>query len=442
MLYLVLFSTLAVGFYAATTVSIQIARNERGLEQAQAAADGGMQFIRYQLGQILIDPTIPQSGLLDAVAVQLGLQMNGTANMNGHMVQNTGGTIYIPAQNGWISLDPSTGSQFRIIITQSGTSLVINATGSGSSITLKKAIQLQYQPAERAGALFDYGIASKSPISMNGNVRVQGASNPAMGSVLVATASGSGLTLSGSPAISGDYSYVNPSLTNSFGGGTIAGYAPGSPNFSQHVHAGVAMPLFPWIDTSVYAQYATNPYVPGSTTLANVTLPPGTYSFGNVTIQGVLYVQSPCNLTINGQSKVQGVIVTDNNSTLGTLSTNVINFAGKLQATGIDTLPTTFPAAERALTGAFVIAPYYTLNMSGNFGSIDGSILASQISMSGNAAGTIQGSLINLADTSMSFAGNGSVTIAGTGTSNVPAGVSFGHKYTPLPGTYLEVAPK
>ena len=185
--------------------------------------------------------------------------------------------------------------------------LIVTVTGCGQNGSLK-----------RAGALFDYGIASKSPISMNGNVMIQGSTNSAMGSVLCTTASGTGLTLSGSPAISGDYSYVNPSLTNDYANGTIAGYTSASPNFSQHVHAGVTMPQFPWIDTSVYAQYATNAYVPGSTTLVNVTLPPGKYNLSGVNIQGVLYLQSPCSVSIGGNSIIQGVIITDNNSTVGT----------------------------------------------------------------------------------------------------------------------------
>ena len=94
------FATLAVGFYSATTISAQISRNEHGLEQAQAAADGGMQFVRYQLGAIKVPPLTPQSGLLNAVATQLGNALNGTANMNGHTVANSNGTIWIPAANG------------------------------------------------------------------------------------------------------------------------------------------------------------------------------------------------------------------------------------------------------------------------------------------------------------------------------------------------------
>src|SRR5689334_3030527 len=77
MLYLVLFSTLAVGFYVAATMAAQIASNERALNQAQAACDGGMQFMRYQLGAMTI-PNVPPSALMDTVAAALAAQLNGT----------------------------------------------------------------------------------------------------------------------------------------------------------------------------------------------------------------------------------------------------------------------------------------------------------------------------------------------------------------------------
>src|SRR5690242_9676391 len=50
MMYMVLFSTLALGFFAASTMNSQIAKNERNEMQAQDAAESGMQFARYQLG--------------------------------------------------------------------------------------------------------------------------------------------------------------------------------------------------------------------------------------------------------------------------------------------------------------------------------------------------------------------------------------------------------
>ena len=442
MLYLMLLATLAVGFYAASTISAQISHNELALEQAQAAADGGMQFMRYQMGQMLIAPTVTQFGLMDAVAAQLGAQLNGTSNMNGHVVQNTNGTIYIPSSSDWINLDPNIGSRFRAVLTQNGMSVVVTITGATAvtASNLKKGIQLQYTTAPKAGTIFNFGVASRSAVTMYGNVSVQGATNPAMGSVLVASSTGSGLSMSGNPSISGDYSYVNPNASNTYSG-TIAGYSSSSPNFSQHIHSGVSMPQFPWIDTTPYLQYATNLYVPGSTTLTNVILPPGNYNFSNLTVNGVLYIQSPANVTFGGSVNITGCIITDNSTSNVSLTQNVITFLGNCKASAINNLPATFPAGERALTGAFIIAPHYTVNMAGSFGTVSGSIIASQFNFYGTAGGTIQGSIINLDDTSMTLGGKTALIIQSTGTSNYPAGVSFGNKYVPLPGTYLEVTP-
>src|SRR4051812_17262150 len=71
MLYLVLFSTLAVGFYAATTMSAQMARNDRSGAEAQLAAESGLQFMRYQLGCMDIPTATTNANLLSATASEL-----------------------------------------------------------------------------------------------------------------------------------------------------------------------------------------------------------------------------------------------------------------------------------------------------------------------------------------------------------------------------------
>jgi hypothetical protein len=436
MLFLVLFATLAVGFYTATAMEVKISGNDSKIVQARDAADGGMRYMRYQLGQISMPAVIP-SGIMNALATQLGNQLNGSSNMRGYTVQNSSGTIYIPAQNQWMTIDSSTGSKFNATITLSGTALVVTVNGAGKSSTITRSIQLQFQQVPLSGNIFNYGIASASEITMGGNVKVTGSPSTA-GTVLSATAGLAPLTLNGSPSISGDYSYVNPLGVNVYGTGTIAGYNSLSPNFSQHVHSGVAGPVFPVVDPSVYSQFATNPYLAGSTILTNVTLPPGTYSFSNVTIQGILYLQSPCKVSIAGQSVIQGVIVSDCKSNVGSLTTNNITLSGQVTVQDTSTLPTTFPAAERALTGAFILAPYSSVNMSGNFGTINGSLIASQYSMSGNASCTITGSMINIADTSMDFSGNAAVTVVHN-SAVTPAGVYAGCKYVASQGTYVEL---
>ena len=316
MLYLILFSSLAVGFYAATTMSAQIARNERNIQDASMAADSGMQFMRYQLGVMDIPTTTPNSALLATTVAQLSLQLNGTANMNGDTVVLNGSTINIPGNTAhYINLDAAGNQRFRGDITQSGTQLTVKVTGRCADPNVARAIQIKYTTAPRASAIFNYGVASKSAITMQGHVKITGATDPTKGSVLSATAASIPLSMTGSTTISGDFSYTNAAGSPNYSGGTIAGYSQGSANFASHVHAGVTPPQFPSIDTSMYLPYATNTYTASmGKNLVNMILPPGNYSFsGGTTIQGVLYIQTPANVSFTGNTTIQGAIVVENN---------------------------------------------------------------------------------------------------------------------------------
>jgi hypothetical protein len=68
-------------------------------------------------------------------------------------------------------------------------------------------------------------------------------------------------------------------------------------------------------------------------------------------------------------------------------------------------------------------------------------MIADSFTFSGNAGGTIEGTVVALIDTNLTLSGAGDITIATTGTTNYPPGVSFGNDYVPLPGTYLELVP-
>lgn len=443
MLYLVLFATLAIGFYAGTTLSVQVAKNDRALTISQIAAESGMRFMRLQLGAITVPPGTTNDALLATVYGLLSTKMNGTSNMGTDTVGMSGSTIAVPSQAGnYIMLDNSTGARFRATVTSSGEFLIVTVWGRGNDANISRALQLSYDKAPRASAIFNYGVVSKGPVTMSGNVTITGATDPAKGSLLSATSSASPLTMSGSGSISGDFSFTNPAAAPSYGTGTIAGLKSNDSGFDSHIHAGVTPPIFPTIDAASYAQYATGTF-PGSTdnvTLTNVTIPANTNpSFtGNVTIQGVLYIQTPNKVSFGGNTTVQGAIIVENNPQ-GT--GNTLNFSGGVQASSISTLPTTFPAGERALTGAMILAPSFAVSFGGNFGTIGGSLIADQFNFSGNAGGTVQGSVISLKDVPMTLGGNSDITIASTGTSNYPTGVSFGSYYTPLLDTYVEVMP-
>jgi Tfp pilus assembly protein PilX len=457
MLFLVLFATLAVGFAAATSMNAQISRNERALQQAESAADGGMQFIRYQLGAMTLPagPQLTDGQLLAAVATALGNQMNGTANMsvNGspRVVAITGSgaaqQVCIPSPTEWITLDQNVGTRFRAMIFASGPKLVVTVDGAGPiSMNIKKAIQMQYQEAPKAGAILNYGVATQGTLATSGATTIQGLTDPTKGSVLSADMSSSTPISIGGQMVSGDASIVNPSGKIAVSGASVGGTTDPT-KMQQHLHYGVPAPTFPTVDTSVFTAYATKPY-DGSGTCNNCYIPANTNpSFaGGATINGVMWVKAPNTVTFKGNTTMTGIIVSDTGSGAPAFnaSQNFLNFAGNVSATPINQMSTSNPAYNAnlaKLTGSFMLAPNFAVSMTGNFGTIGGSMVVGQLSMSGSASGIVQGSVIGMQDVGMSLGGHASITISSTGTTNFPSGMSFGNDYTPLPDTYTEVTP-
>src|SRR5437667_9854570 len=89
MLYLVIFSTLAVGFYTAVTTSVQLAHNDERSMNALVSAEAGMQFMRYQLNLAHIPGSTPNNKVLEelfkALNAAKALQPQ-SPNMNGHFI--------------------------------------------------------------------------------------------------------------------------------------------------------------------------------------------------------------------------------------------------------------------------------------------------------------------------------------------------------------------
>src|SRR4051812_23296836 len=75
MIYLVLFATLAVGFYATVTISTQVARNERDVNDALRAAESGVGFVRYELAQVTVPPGTTGAAVTDALLADLRTQL-------------------------------------------------------------------------------------------------------------------------------------------------------------------------------------------------------------------------------------------------------------------------------------------------------------------------------------------------------------------------------
>jgi hypothetical protein len=445
MLYLVLFSTLAIGFYAAVTTAVQVSTNETHGKRAMLSAESGMDFMRYIMGNVDIPVGTDPANMWSVLCTQVKAQLDGTTNIGKKTLPAPSGSqMDIPT----ITLD-STGSSFTASLIQDGQKVILKVTGTGPDPLVKRTVQMEFAQAQRASAIFDYGVASKSAISMSGNAKITGAAGAlSRGSVLSDTTSSTPLSMTGSPSISGDFSYTNPAASNKYGNGSIAGYSATSGSFADHVHGGVTAPEFPAVDTTAFAAFVKNP-LPAQ--IITTDPPSSRKSFQNIIIKaganphfaansdfkGVIYIETPNNVTFSGGATITGVIAVQNNPT-GDSSTNSITFSGNVTHKGVETLdPATFGGLTK-LTGSFVLAPKFDVIMKGNSNQVGGTMVTGKLDISGSAGATVNGTVINLDDTGVNLTGTADIIIASTGTTNYPAGVVFGTHFAPLPDTYQE----
>ncbi len=451
MFYVTLFGALALGFFAAVNTAVTISSNDEKMNRAMVAAESGMQFVRAQMVTLSIPYGTPQSQLLSTVWTQLQGKLNGTGNMGGSdptkLVDGSGvSTIYVPGitagTQSWMSLDNS-GLAMQATIQESGTNFVVTVTGkSGGTSPIQRRIQMTYSIAQNTGYIFNYGIASRGRVVMNGSASVTG-------SIMSGTAVAAPLTMTGTPAISGDFSYCSPPSAPSYGAGRIAGNTQTSSQFMDHVHPGISPPEFPVVDSSAFAAFVPAAGTSGPSVVQTATPAIKNFSnirikansnptFSNTTFKGVVYVETPNKITFSGNTTLQGVIVVQNSPT-GTYTTNTMTFGGNVTVSGVETLSQATYGALTAMKGGTLLAPTFAASFTGTVSGTSGSILTDKASFTGNFIPTVKGSIITLQDVDTVIGGTTNMNITGVAGSGQPTGVFFGNHYSPIPSSYTEV---
>lgn len=459
MLYLVLFSSMAIGFVAATTTAVQVAYNEDSAQRAMLAAESGMEFVRFSLYQMTIDKNTPKEDLLQAVYDQLKGMMDGSPNLSGGSISLVNGRILIPGDPAqYVSINDAGGvAKFRAIVEMNDddpdeTELRVWVAGYHKKSTgAARGVRLDYKIQDKPSDILKYGVASRGPIEMRSNAHITGVTGEAsFGSVLTTTKMNPAIDMAGNAGVSGDIAITNPNGQFRYGSNsTVATYPAGSAEGQAHVHIGVESPQFPYVDTSVFEPFATNVLVPNGTnkyggTLRNIRIPANmnpTFD-GNSIIEGVIYIEAPNKVEFESSINISGAIVVQNDPP-GTLSTNTISFGSNSTINGVEALP---PGGQwdelRKLGGAAIIAPNFSVSISSNFGSVGGMIVAGQISLDSNAAGTVIGGFMSLTDDApVRFSSNSNIFVKTRIATNAPAGLYFDKNYAPKQETYEEYVP-
>jgi len=207
MMYLTIFATMAVGFYATTNTNAIVASNEMQSNLALGSAESGMDFMRYQLAGIVLPYGTTPTNLLTNAANVLGASLNGTANMGGSTVAVSNNAINIPSATGWITLDNNTKARFRATITQvpATATLIVTVRGGTANTTATRAIRLQYKAASRSQVLVGIGgvIMSSNAYTDSYNSS-KGAYNAATAGKNGSIASNGDIVLSNTAKVNGD----------------------------------------------------------------------------------------------------------------------------------------------------------------------------------------------------------------------------------------------
>jgi hypothetical protein len=442
MLYLVLISSLAIGFYAATTISSEVSDTEERVGRAYLAADSGMDFMRRQLAKVSIPSGTAANQIVTELFKDLQTSLNGSGNLGTNDISLSGNTIYIPGnQSTPIKLDSDNNARFTATITDWLGEIVVKVQGMYGSTSVTRAISMDYTRKSHTTTLFNYAVASKGRINVQkGALTAIAGVDPKIATMMSALDTSPSIAVSGG-TVGGDLTIMSDAGV-SITGGTVGGASVPSVILSQHVNLVDDAPEFPTLDPTAYKQYAKNNWVNGQKVQQNIIVKAGTNPKFNAndTVQGIMYIESPNQVTFQGNFKLQGFIVMES----GASTTDSLSFSGNLTMSPVPN-GSQFDAL-RATSGVAIMAPNAAVSMTGSSGGyVRGNIFAKSYNFAGATDLTIdQGTIITYSTASNSVVINGSksVQFSATGANNQPTlGTTYSSYYSPNPGSYQEVMP-
>lgn len=422
LLFIGIFGAFAAALVTMSSTNVAMAANQAKGDKALMSAQSGSEMMRYLFKQVKVSGKTADADIV--TAINAGLQ-NAAIGMP-VTTTTDGTTITVPS----VTLNAASSQTFTASITRPDSSHVqVDVTGHAGSISRK--ISEKYDLKTQGHSVFDFGVATKGPLSLNGNIGVEGVNLAVEASVYIESLNDvDALTMQGNSHIQGDVSIVNPSgqvayksLTKVDIGGEI-----GQNAIKNHVDIGVAPTEFPVPDPTSFEGYATGTvYTAGMTvpnTLTNAVIGPGVNPkfTGGVTINGILYIKQPNVVDFGGNVNITGLVVCEGDVDWPSINNKVI-FRGNVSSQSVAALPDTAQfAGLKQETGTFFIGPGFGISMGGNFATLNGAIAASGVEFFGNAGGTIKGSVINYADSAMTLTGNSDLYFNRSGVSSIPAG--------------------
>ncbi len=439
MIFVLIFSALAVSLATVSGTNVQLANNQRQVNYALTSAQSGLEVLRYYLTGLKVPGSVQPVDRLSAVAATLN-SAGFSASYN-----SSNRTLTVPA-SGTVTINTSSNQSFcaTMICDADNDTVVADIIGTGrNEVTRKLRVTFNFENV--GNSVFDFGIATKGPLRTHGSIEIEGLNERVEASVYIESLNSIlALEMIGKSSIAGDVSIVNPLGVADVGNSSSVGGETGT-NAEDHVFIGAPPSDFPTPNPAEFAPFVQNIFIPGTTPTSNVTLQNmripanANPSFsGNVIIEGVLFIEPPNAVTFNGNTQITGVIVANGSLDVPS-SGNSVQFLGTVDSHDINQLPDEGFAGLKEKQGTFLLAPGFSTSFSGNFATINGVIAASGISFSGNAGGTINGSVVNYSDAQMTLDGNTDLIFNRSGADANPPGFGPSKVLRFQPISYSEV---
>jgi Tfp pilus assembly protein PilX len=216
MMFILIFSALAVSMVTLSDTNLQIAENQQEADCARACAESGLEVVRYWLAQVAVPGTTEASlrfySLTDSLQTELA--DNCISNISTCFY---GDSLMIPS----VTLNSSDQKSFSASLEPSALdpdTIHVEVTGTYGSVT--RTIRVNYRFGQRAHTVFDFGVATKGPLSLAGNILLEGVSVSVDSSVYIESETSSlALSVVGNSQIAGEVSIVNPLATVDLQGG-------------------------------------------------------------------------------------------------------------------------------------------------------------------------------------------------------------------------------
>ncbi len=424
LIFVLLFSTLAISTATLCGTNLQIAENLHKANSARACAESGFEVVRYWLSKISIPGNTASPERLNKIAYALQNNLS-TANVANITTTYDGTTITISN----VMLQSNCSQYFSAAISQTDTDTIqVDITGTYGPVS--RTIRVNYSFGPRASTAFDFGVASKGPLTLTGNIEIDGTNIDVESNAYIESENSIlALSITGNSHIAGKVKIVNPIASVDIQGGNAGVGGETGDDAIDNIEIGVPTTDFPEPNPHYFEHYATN-IIDANTdtsleaTYENVRISAGTNPTfsGQVTLKGLVFIETPNVVTFTGNTNLTAIVVGDGDWTDDS-GVNSISFEGNVESYPVSELPDEEQyAGLHNETGTFIMAPGFHVSFGGNFTALSGAIAGNGIKFHGNAGGTINGSIINYSNQNMSLTGNSDLRFNRSGITAIPSG--------------------